>query len=227
LQAASLGYAAIDSSIPAAAFETAKLRIMTAAGGTRLARSSGLRLIQLVSRGSDGWRSRLAQRRPRIDAVDGSPPPRTCKLSQRWRRAVTIGLDIAKSVFQVHGIDEERYRRDPVAGPAHGRRATRPDGRPLIADEIIYHDHVTGRIGANVATVSSGKVSSRLSRRAHARSLKPTHLGAEANQSFHSPPAVRSSPPAIGMQRWSWSAAVAGTPSYRSTKPSEHRDRRK
>jgi hypothetical protein len=45
-----------------------------------------------------------------IDAVDGSPPP--CGYS-RWARAggvemgdvTTIGLDIGKSVFQVHGID--------------------------------------------------------------------------------------------------------------------------
>src|SRR6185503_3399126 len=45
-----------------------------------------------------------------IDAVDGSPPPiAACAATENRRSAMeritTIGLDIAKLVFQVHGID--------------------------------------------------------------------------------------------------------------------------
>ena len=43
------------------------------------------------------------------DAVDGSPPLRERKLLQKQEEShgqvVTVGLDIAKSVFQVHGVD--------------------------------------------------------------------------------------------------------------------------
>src|SRR3546814_14574249 len=44
------------------------------------------------------------------DDVDSSPTPRGMICGMGWRRATmekiaTIGLDIAKSVFQVHGVD--------------------------------------------------------------------------------------------------------------------------
>jgi hypothetical protein len=44
------------------------------------------------------------------DAVDGSPPPAAIIAGLELRRATmgnvaTIGLDIAKSVFQVHGVE--------------------------------------------------------------------------------------------------------------------------
>ena len=55
-----------------------------------------------------------------FDAVDGSPPPRhlsaieaiaagaVAVLGEPSMQAITtVGLDIAKSVFQVHGVDAE------------------------------------------------------------------------------------------------------------------------
>ena len=47
---------------------------------------------------------------PALDAVDGSPPPPESDLllsrrSKSWAQAVTIGRDIAKPVFQLHGVD--------------------------------------------------------------------------------------------------------------------------
>jgi hypothetical protein len=55
-----------------------------------------------------------------FDAVDGSSAGiAMCQIAVLWRTAreepsmgeiSTIGLDIAKHVFQVHGIDRERVR---------------------------------------------------------------------------------------------------------------------
>ena len=64
------------------------------------------------------WNSDVCLGSP-FDAVDGSPVPRELRLLAELEEAmgqvVTIGLDIAKSVFQVHGIDAEGGRFAPSA----------------------------------------------------------------------------------------------------------------